>query len=305
MRTEKILLSPCRGLSLLLLVLALAACGGGGSGGGGVPGPVSTYAVTYDGNGHTDGMVPTDSSYYSQNQTVIVLDNTGNLTMTGYSFNGWNTRADGNGNTYTQGQTFAMGPASITLYAKWTSNPVYTVTYDGNGHTGGSAPIDFTGYEQGQTIAVLGNTGNLTKGGFSFAGWNTQADGYGTTYLDGETIPMGSANVTLYAKWPIVEPTLVSIQDNVFTPRCATSGCHRGANPAGGLNLETGNSFGELVNVSSQTAGLLVVPQDPDNSVLIMRLEQDLASPLLMPPGQPTLSQETIDAVRLWISTLF
>ncbi|MEW5816362.1 MAG: InlB B-repeat-containing protein, partial [Spirochaetota bacterium] len=160
-----------------------------------------TYTVTYNGNGHTSGTVPTDSTNYEQGQTVTVLGNPGNLVKTGYTFAGWNTAADGSGTTYTQGATFTMGTASVTLYAKWTTNPTYTVTYNGNLSTGGSVPTDTTNYEQGQTVTVLGNTGSLVKTGYTFNGWNTAADGSGTTYGQGQTFAMGTANVILYAKW--------------------------------------------------------------------------------------------------------
>ncbi len=79
--------------------------------------------------------------------------------------------------------------------------PTYTVTYNGNGNTGGSVPIDSTNYVQGQTVTVLGNTGSLVKTNYSFAGWNTQADGSGTTYSQAQTFTMGAANVILYANW--------------------------------------------------------------------------------------------------------
>jgi DNA-binding beta-propeller fold protein YncE len=82
-----------------------------------------------------------------------------------------------------------------------TSNPTYTVTYDGNGNTGGTVPVDPTHYTQGQTVTVLGNTGNLVKTLYAFTGWNTQPDGSGTTYAGGDHFRIGSANVTLYAKW--------------------------------------------------------------------------------------------------------
>ncbi|MGD9190071.1 MAG: InlB B-repeat-containing protein, partial [Desulfobacteraceae bacterium] len=77
----------------------------------------------------------------------------------------------------------------------------YTVTYDGNGHTAGSVPIDSTGYEQGQTVTVLGNTGSLEKEGFFFNGWNTRAEGSGTTYTQGQAFTMGTSDITLYAAW--------------------------------------------------------------------------------------------------------
>jgi len=80
-------------------------------------------------------------------------------------------------------------------------NPTYTVTYDGNGNTGGSVPVDSNSFQEGQTVTVLGNTGNLTKTSYTFGGWNTAADGSGTDYAGGTTFSMGAADITLYAKW--------------------------------------------------------------------------------------------------------
>jgi len=77
------------------------------------------YAVTYSANGADSGSVPTDSNDYEEGQMVTVLSNTGNLARTGYSFAGWNTTADGNGTTYTSGNTFEIGSAHVTLYATW------------------------------------------------------------------------------------------------------------------------------------------------------------------------------------------
>jgi hypothetical protein len=176
-----------------------------------------TYTVTYDGNGATGGSVPTDTTNYLQGATVTVLGNTGNLVKTGNSFLGWNTGTDGSGTSYTQGQTFAMGSANVTLYANWTTAPTYTVTYDGNGAAGGSVPTDTTNYLQGATVTVLGNTGNLVKTGNSFLGWNTAADGSGTSYTQGQTFAMGSANVMLYANWTTAPTYTVTYNDNGAT----------------------------------------------------------------------------------------
>ncbi len=78
----------------------------------------------------------------------------------------------------------------------------YTVTYNGNGATGGSVPVSIN-YKKGQTVTVPGNTGSLVKTGYTFAGWNTRADGSGTTYTQGQTFQMGQANVMLYAMWSL------------------------------------------------------------------------------------------------------
>jgi len=167
-----------------------------------------THTVTYNGNGNTSGTAPSDPNNYEQGETVTVLGNTGTLVKTGSTFSGWNTAANGSGTTYTQGQTFAMGSANVTLYAIWTVNPTYKVTYNGNGSTGGSVPTDSTSYETGKPVTVSGNTGVLVKTGSTFAGWNTASDYSGTSYIPGDTFAMGSANVTLYAIWvaPPVSP---------------------------------------------------------------------------------------------------
>lgn len=160
-----------------------------------------TYHVAYHPNGATGGIAPVDTSAYEQGWTVTVPGNAGNLARTGYTFAGWCTLADGTGTTYTQGQTFTMGQADVTLYAKWTPNPTYTVTYDGNGNTGGSVPVDSTAYEQGWSVLVPGNTGNLARSGFTFAGWCTRADGTGAIYTQGQSFTMGATDLTLYARW--------------------------------------------------------------------------------------------------------
>ncbi len=81
----------------------------------------------------------------------------------------------------------------------------YTVTYNGNGNSGGVVPTS-SGYTNGQQVTVSGNIGSLVKLqdgiSMSLVGWNTQADGNGVNYRLGTgTFTMGSANVTLYAKW--------------------------------------------------------------------------------------------------------
>ena len=134
-----------------------------------------TFTVTYNGNGNTSGSVPTDSTNPESEQTVTILGNSGSLVKTNYTFTGWNTLANGTGTTYTQGQILIMPSTNITLYAKWTANPVYTVTYYGNGSGGGSVPTDSSNYYTGQTVTVLGNSENLVKNGYTFVGWNTLA----------------------------------------------------------------------------------------------------------------------------------
>ncbi len=46
----------------------------------------------------------------------------------GYTFNGWNTQADGNGTVYNPGDIYTPN-ASLTLYAKWAQNATYVSLY--------------------------------------------------------------------------------------------------------------------------------------------------------------------------------
>lgn len=84
----------------------------------------------------------------------------------------------------------------------------YTVTYDGNDATGGTAPVDSTEYSSGQTVTVAGNTGSLVKTGHTFNGWNTDRNpAQGTHYNVGATFNI-SGSVTLYAEWTVNQYTL-------------------------------------------------------------------------------------------------
>ncbi|CAM5547613.1 SLH domain-containing protein OS=Lysinibacillus sphaericus OX=1421 GN=LS41612_16060 PE=4 SV=1 [Lysinibacillus sphaericus] len=161
------------------------------------------YTVTYDANGATSGQVPQDSALYEENEVVTVQGNSGNLVRDGYLFAGWNTQADGQGAAYNANATFQIGTADVILYAQWTkpNTSTYTVTYDANGATSGTVPQDSTQYEENKTVTVQGNSGQLVRTGYMFAGWNTQADGQGTAYNANETFPIGTADVILYAHW--------------------------------------------------------------------------------------------------------
>lgn len=78
--------------------------------------------------------------------------------------------------------------------------PTYTITYNGNTYTSGTVPTDSSSpYTASSAVTVLGNAG-LQKTGFTFAGWNTEANGSGILYLQG-TIFTISANTILYAQW--------------------------------------------------------------------------------------------------------
>ncbi|MCL2283337.1 MAG: InlB B-repeat-containing protein, partial [Fibromonadales bacterium] len=96
------------------------------------------------------------------------------------------------------------------------SNNTLSVTYHGNDNTGGTAPIDNAPYISGARAEVLG-AGSLSKTGYYFTFWNTQEDGLGDDYSEGDEIQIDD-NTELYAQWEpktkIAKPTLAQ---NEFT----------------------------------------------------------------------------------------
>ena len=152
---------------------------------------VASYTITYDGNGFTGGTVP---AVTTGSGNKVLRTNTGTLVYTNYTFKGWNTAADGSGTHYNVGASYFLS-ADVTLYAEWT--PIPQVIYNGNGNTGGTKPGNVN---QGGSITIDPNTGNLVRAGYRFTGWNTHANGSGTNYAGGDTptLPVGTV---LYAQW--------------------------------------------------------------------------------------------------------
>lgn len=93
-----------------------------GSGSG--PALVTTYTITYDGNGNTGGTAP--SSVVTTGSFTVA--SVGDLEKSGYSFTGWNTATDGSGTPYTAGAD-AVATADMTLYAQWAAAGGGTKTY--------------------------------------------------------------------------------------------------------------------------------------------------------------------------------
>jgi len=94
------------------------------------------------------------------------------------------------------------------------------------------------------------------------------------------------------------------IQDEIFTPKCATSGCHNGTASPLGLNLVEGKAYNKLVNKpSNQVDGLqLVESSNIEASYLVHKLEGTQGGGAQMPLGKPPLSTEEIQLIKTWIS---
>ncbi|GAA0381857.1 InlB B-repeat-containing protein [Bacillus horti] len=179
---------------------------------------LGTYLTSPNGTDWYEQPLPTEVEFtvfydieYGSNQYIIVGAN--GTVITSQDGEDWNVEDSGVSYLFTDAiyvnDVFTLmsipnpwdQPNTIIHYIPTPSNPTYTVTYDGNGNSGGSVPVDNGTYETGATVTVLGNSGSLVLEGHTFSGWNTQSDGSGTAYAAESTFPMGSEDVTLYAKW--------------------------------------------------------------------------------------------------------
>jgi uncharacterized repeat protein (TIGR02543 family) len=87
---------------------------------------------------------------------------------------------------------FSIDDITITPILAVTS---YSVTFDANGGSGSMT-------NQTASVATALSSNLFTRSGYSFVGWNTAANGSGTSYTDGASYSFAS-NVTLYAQWQI------------------------------------------------------------------------------------------------------
>lgn len=98
--------------------------------------------------------------------------------------------------------------------------------------------------------------------------------------------------------------TLARLQAEVFSPRCATAGCHAGAAPQLGLDLSPGRSRPTTVGVRSAQGGTLnrIEPFSPDSSYLVKKVRGDAdITGSRMPPGGALAADEIrllVDWVR-------
>jgi hypothetical protein len=197
-------------------------------------------------------------------------------------------RSGGDG-SFTEGNEVPITAASVSVPLNNPTSAVFDLT--------GVAPVEDT-----YRVRLLGSGPSIIQ--------DIDANG-----LDGEfsgVFPSGNGaqGGDFIAMFEIagIQPTLESIQNNVFTPIC--SACHSGPTSGMESDLPSGMdlsdvtaSFNSLVNVASLEVPALfrVDPGDPDNSYLIHKLEGTQAVGAQMPDGGPFLPQDTIDVIRDWI----
>lgn len=192
-------------------------------------------------------------------------------TRANYTFVGWNTKANGSGKFITAADyatlndvsTAAGGTNPVELYAYWADAPVtpdklpgnetpndngVKVTFDSN--ASGSASSTVTDANPKYVYPHLGDAlGTLmpeapTRTNYKFVGWNTKADGSGTTFtdataitttLDGVTANGSKYNLVVYAQW--------NIADNVADNDKVTITFNDNKDGNGGTNVKTVTIF--------------------------------------------------------------
>ncbi|GHU70841.1 hypothetical protein FACS189450_05930 [Spirochaetia bacterium] len=152
---------------------------------------INSYTVTFDKNGGTTEASPASAT--TTHGGTVSLPTT-DPTRTGYTFDSWNTAANGSGTAFDATTTVT---GNITVYAQWTANS-YTVTFDKNNTDSGS-----TEASPASATTTYGGTVTLpttvpTSEAYTFTGWNTAANGSGTVFDATTTV---SANITVYAQW--------------------------------------------------------------------------------------------------------
>lgn len=164
------------------------------------------FAVTFEANGGS-GTMANQTNY----ATSPLLSNA--FTRPGYTFHEWATQPDGSGNTYADGANYSF-TADVTLYAQWLPLPYYSVTFDSNLGTG---LMDVQTSNFAEALAVNA----FTREGYAFTHWNTQADGSGDTYSNGQSYPF-TADVTLFAQWEALPTFTVTFVANGGSGSMAT-----------------------------------------------------------------------------------
>ena len=108
-------------------------------------------------------------------------------TKEGYTFTGWNTKADGTGEAVTKDTVVSE---DMTVYAVFKENAAqFTVTFNVDGTTQEAV------VEEGSAIGDK-LPANPTKDGYTFVGWNTKADGTGEAVTKDTVV---NADMTVYA----------------------------------------------------------------------------------------------------------
>jgi Listeria/Bacterioides repeat len=160
-----------------------------------------SYTVTYDSNVPTglslaSGTAPSDSTSYSDGATVTILGNTGSLAISGYTFTGWNTAANGSGTAYAASgdATLTIASTNVTLYAQW--SPISWTQYS----TSLGMYVVASTYANAQFITVNSVSSALSSDGITWTkgtNWGNK-DWYGIAYGDNVYVAVGELYTGAY-----------------------------------------------------------------------------------------------------------
>ena len=159
-------------------------------------------------NGYPNTTGSTPDTTGSTGDTVTVSQN--GFDRPGYTFTGWSTSKRGDP-SLNPGDKHTLEPGTTTVWAQWKANPAHLV-YNSNIGSIGSETKTVDGVVD-QTVKTLGNP--FDRPGYTFSGWNTQADGKGKAYDPGADYTLTANDKStpkntsvLYAQWTINKVTL-------------------------------------------------------------------------------------------------
>lgn len=163
-------------------------------------GSKAQYSVTYNANATGATGSVTDTEKYAKGAEATVKSNS--FTNDGKVFLSWNTQANGTGTTYYPNSTVKI-TGDVTLYAQWGDKAsTVTVTYHSNFGTDQEYTTKAMPNNEQITVADYSALGLPTHTGYSFAGWNTEADGTGTAFAAGASARVDNISSNdLYAQW--------------------------------------------------------------------------------------------------------
>ena len=161
---------------------------------------VDENSITVNGNKITVPCNPvTDwkNAVEGKTSVVMTLKGTGVLAATGFDAGKYlNTTGHIEGKIPVGGTPLPIVIPANVCQTKMTAQ-TYTVTYDANGGSGTMTDKN-SPYAYGAAATVL--TNGFTRSRYTFTGWNTQADGKGTSCKAGDSIDV-TGNIVLYAQW--------------------------------------------------------------------------------------------------------
>ena len=154
-------------------------------------------------NGYPNTTGSTPDTTGSTGDTVTVSQN--GFDRPGYTFTGWSTSKRGDP-SLNPGDKHTLEPGTTTVWAQWKANPAHLV-YNSNIGSIGSETKTVDGVVD-QTVKTIDNP--FDRPGYTFSGWNTQADGKGKAYATGADYVLTANDKStpkntsvLYAQWKI------------------------------------------------------------------------------------------------------